>query len=1011
MLSKNVKPCWLLVLFMGIVLSSIAQAATLGVNSDGTADHLTIQQAIDAAVDGDMIQIASGHYVEQLIIENKLNVAFVGAGEGITFIDSPDVLLQSVDVIGYPQYPVVIISDSDGINFSDLTLDGRGKGVGNQPFHGFGYFDSGGTIKDVHLTGLREDPLSSQLHGNGMYVVTLAGGSHEMTFTNVLVDDFQKTGILLHGTGLTATANNVTVLGQGPIPAPVQNGWQVSGGAQLTANNCTTSDLSNFNSVYVATGMLGLADTKLIITDCDFDSCDVGLYAIANTTTYTGGTILNPVLNGIMGKSYSAKTQMDEMPAQPIVVGEDFEKASGSLDILLSDLILIGNDLVTSWGVAVLSDNLITVDIDNLQISHFGIGLIAYEGVGVVEGIARNSTFFDNFYFGAMSLTALPFDARYNDWGHPSGPYHETINPLGQGDWAFENVNFTPFNGGASLVLTPQTAGPVPCGEPVLYTVTYVAGPTTPDLFLYNIPVRGGTGLNTPSSPVSSNPWGGTELFLHYDNGDFSYTVTGSTVGGSPQPLVGPGSWDLFTIEVSAAVDSGGYVLLDGVTLRDPLNNTIPTTVSVSHLFADCQGPAAVTNITADPHHNRIAVSWNHDGTDVDHYEVFTGLWHDGSHVSVYPEYDDVLGNTVPTRPSNYSDAVVNPLGEWLPMGNVNALTVDQNWSDSSKRGIYYYEVFAVDAVGNSSPVALDNDLATNYWLGDAAGLDGFVGVSDLTTLGASFGEVDGSGLYNNHCDYGPTDDSSRLGIPETDDVVDFEDLIIISMNYGVVSNTNKTEDNISGTASLRWIEAGDGQYALRLIDGQGIKAIRVKANLPAGSCYVTAGQLLDSQDELTFLKNVGTGLDVSVAVMGTGNGFEGTGDLFIVKTAQAIDASSLDITVRGHDNSDLLVSLDELSGSLTPRVFALKANYPNPFNPQTKISFSLPEEQSVRLTVFGIDGSKVATLVNEVRSSGLHEVIWNGRDDQEQSVASGTYFYRIEAGPYQQVRKMTLMK
>jgi flagellar hook assembly protein FlgD len=102
---------------------------------------------------------------------------------------------------------------------------------------------------------------------------------------------------------------------------------------------------------------------------------------------------------------------------------------------------------------------------------------------------------------------------------------------------------------------------------------------------------------------------------------------------------------------------------------------------------------------------------------------------------------------------------------------------------------------------------------------------------------------------------------------------------------------------------------------------------------------------------------------------------------------------------------------MDEASGSLTPRVFALNANYPNPFNPMTKISFSLPEAQDVRLEVYAVDGRRVATLINEQRGPGLHEVIWNGLDDSGRQASSGMYFYRIDAGPYSAVQKMTLMK
>ena len=114
---------------------------------------------------------------------------------------------------------------------------------------------------------------------------------------------------------------------------------------------------------------------------------------------------------------------------------------------------------------------------------------------------------------------------------------------------------------------------------------------------------------------------------------------------------------------------------------------------------------------------------------------------------------------------------------------------------------------------------------------------------------------------------------------------------------------------------------------------------------------------------------------------------------------------------MRGTDNSRLEYNLDKVSGANTPKAFSLGANYPNPFNPMTKINFALPEAQDVVLAVYSLDGRKVATLLNEARGAGDHEVIWTGRNDAGQLVASGAYFYRIDAGPYSEVRKMTLMK
>ena len=58
-----------------------------------------------------------------------------------------------------------------------------------------------------------------------------------------------------------------------------------------------------------------------------------------------------------------------------------------------------------------------------------------------------------------------------------------------------------------------------------------------------------------------------------------------------------------------------------------------------------------------------------------------------------------------------------------------------------------------------------------------------------------------------------------------------------------------------------------------------------------------------------------------------------------------------------------------------------------------------------------GTNRDENMALVNETRGAGLHEVVWNGRDDSGRGVSSGTYFYRVEAGPYSDVKKMTLMK
>jgi hypothetical protein len=93
------------------------------------------------------------------------------------------------------------------------------------------------------------------------------------------------------------------------------------------------------------------------------------------------------------------------------------------------------------------------------------------------------------------------------------------------------------------------------------------------------------------------------------------------------------------------------------------------------------------------------------------------------------------------------------------------------------------------------------------------------------------------------------------------------------------------------------------------------------------------------------------------------------------------------------------------------PARFALHQNAPNPFNPLTAISFDLPEPSPVRLAVYNVRGELVSVIVDRFMSAGHQEVVWKGVDRHGSSLASGIYFYRLEAGDYIHTRKMVLMR
>jgi hypothetical protein len=100
-----------------------------------------------------------------------------------------------------------------------------------------------------------------------------------------------------------------------------------------------------------------------------------------------------------------------------------------------------------------------------------------------------------------------------------------------------------------------------------------------------------------------------------------------------------------------------------------------------------------------------------------------------------------------------------------------------------------------------------------------------------------------------------------------------------------------------------------------------------------------------------------------------------------------------------------------------TPRGFNLEQNYPNPFNPSTTISFLIPHSSLVIVTVYNLLGQEVATLVNEVKQAGRHEVVWDARlrpsdsGGQAGALPSGVYFYRLWSDSFTETKKLILLR
>ena len=144
----------------------------------------------------------------------------------------------------------------------------------------------------------------------------------------------------------------------------------------------------------------------------------------------------------------------------------------------------------------------------------------------------------------------------------------------------------------------------------------------------------------------------------------------------------------------------------------------------------------------------------------------------------------------------------------------------------------------------------------------------------------------------------------------------------------------------------------------------------------------------------------------VRVAKLFTGDiDNDGSGDIVFTSASFAADKPHLYMI----EHSGTLEALEE--NPSMPNKISISQNYPNPFNPETRFQYNIPVDGVVSIKVYDILGKKIKTLVNQWKSAGVHNEIWNGQNDNNQVVSSGVYFYQVKVGDEQIIKKMILSK
>ena len=250
----------------------------------------------------------------------------------------------------------------------------------------------------------------------------------------------------------------------------------------------------------------------------------------------------------------------------------------------------------------------------------------------------------------------------------------------------------------------------------------------------------------------------------------------------------------------------------------------------------------------------------------------------------------------------------------------------------------------------------------------------------------------------------GPFDGQIPNVSVEKDEKFDIEDIVGFAMMWNwYFSNVGTSFQTLEDEGVVSTIEVSHDTIHISI--PHGISAYQLQLQYEPGNLVINS--LPSEKRGELFLSNQSS-IDGIYTIMATPNTNHLAIPIQIIgKNAQVY------ISYKGIDKNGLLHGKMTRSKNIEniPENFALYDNYPNPFNPQTRIDFGLPEEGLVELKIYDVMGREIITLVNDVLQPGYKSVQWNATNKTGQPVSAGMYFYALRVKDFTQIKKMVLLK
>jgi hypothetical protein len=358
-------------------------------------------------------------------------------------------------------------------------------------------------------------------------------------------------------------------------------------------------------------------------------------------------------------------------------------------------------------------------------------------------------------------------------------------------------------------------------------------------------------------------------------------------------------------------------------------------------------------------------------------------------------------------------------------------VTGPTSYSDEvTNRDFWYYVAFVVDACGNIGGVSNKTNGTLNYHLGDTHNGatncvgENLVNTSDISHLGANYGASLAPLDPRNCIDVGPTTNAFVTGRPLTDNLINFEDLLMYAINYGTVSRPQDAPVvRASDVNELKLAVPTDravGQtFAVELqMKGAGdIQGMSMDLSFNpevVEAIGVEAGELLARQPAASVVLSAKAG-NLDLALLGVGRGISGEGivakALFRTKTAGDPEIGLARVEARNAENGPVALGTRPGDVEGAPSRTGIGTIGPNPFAIQTSIQLSLSQDGAVKLAVYDVTGREVKRLVNGAMQAGIRTVQWDGRGNSGSQLPVGFYVLRLEAAGVVQSRPLFIVK